>query len=138
VLGYHGPLGLPVIVVKLLMGRAIVVGLVAYALIPVSVWRHHPLTRVLVGYVGNMVTFALMTIFALLINGDFFRYWRMGLCLPIAPLHQLVFNWLPVPWACSRTFSSSEIKPGLLPNGRCSRAGPRGSRSSFACAGRCT
>lgn len=94
-LGYHWALGLPVIVVKFLMGRAIIVGLVAYALIPVSVWRHHPLTGVVVGYLGNIVTFSLMTTFALLINGDFSRYWRMGLCLPIAPLYQLVFNWLP-------------------------------------------
>jgi hypothetical protein len=94
VLGYHWSLGLPVMAVKVLIARTIVLGLLAYALVPILIWKMHPATGLLLGYLGNVFTFSTMTILALLINGDL-RYWRMALGLPFAPAYQIVFNWLP-------------------------------------------
>jgi hypothetical protein len=94
VLGYHWVLGLPVMVVKLLIARTISVGLLAYLAIPVLLWKLHPVSGLVIGYCCNLLVFAVMTLFALLINLDF-RYWRLALGLPLAPAYQLLFNWLP-------------------------------------------
>lgn len=94
VLGYHWTLGLPVAIVKVLIARTILVGLAAYLLVPTALWQSHVGLGLLLGYAGNTALFTLMTALALLINNDF-RYWRMLLGLPLAPLYQLVFNWLP-------------------------------------------
>jgi hypothetical protein len=93
-LGYHWALGLPVSIVKLLIARTILVGILAYALLPAVLWDAHVATAFLLGYLGNIVIFSVMTAFALLINNDV-RYWRMALALPLAPAYQIVFNWLP-------------------------------------------
>jgi hypothetical protein len=93
-LGYNWTLGVPVLIVKLLIARTIVVGLCVYLLLPVMLVDDFGFTGLLLGYVGNIATFSLATVFALCINGEY-QYWRMALGLPFAPLYQLVFNWLP-------------------------------------------
>jgi hypothetical protein len=94
VLGYHWVLGLPVMMVKVLIARTIFLGLFAYVAIPMLIWHMHPAGRLLLGFLGNVISFSVMTIFALLINGDV-RNWRLLLSLPVAPLYQILFNWLP-------------------------------------------
>jgi cellulose synthase/poly-beta-1,6-N-acetylglucosamine synthase-like glycosyltransferase len=94
VLGYHWVLGLPVLMVKLLIARTIALGVIAFVMIPVMVWQMHPATGFVLGYMANILSFSCMTLLALLINHDF-RYWRMALCLPLAPLYQIIFNWMP-------------------------------------------
>jgi cellulose synthase/poly-beta-1,6-N-acetylglucosamine synthase-like glycosyltransferase len=94
ILGYHWTLGAPVTVLKLLLARSIMVGLAAYLLVPMFLWKSSLLTAFVFGYVGNVITFGMMTFFAVLINGDW-HYWRMFLALPLAPMHQFVFNWIP-------------------------------------------
>jgi hypothetical protein len=93
-LKFNWQLGLPVAVVKLLIARTILTGILAYFMLPAMLWRTSILTGFVFGYIGNIVTFSLMTFLALAINGDL-RFWRMGLALPLAPLYQIVFNWAP-------------------------------------------
>src|SRR5262249_17492239 len=52
------------------------------------------LTGFVFGYVGNILVFAVTTLLALALNGDL-RYWRLCLAVPLAPLYQIGFNWLP-------------------------------------------
>jgi hypothetical protein len=94
-LGYHWTLGLPVTFVKLLMARSVLVGAMAYVVIPAVLWKSHAAFAFFVGYLGNVVVFFVMTAMALSINHGWKRYWRLMLSIPIAPLYQLVFNWLP-------------------------------------------
>lgn len=93
-LGYHWALGIAVTILKMLMARTLLVGALAYLLMPALLWDSHVLTAVAFGYVGNIVTFTVLTLSALSINGDF-RYWRMLLAMPIAPAYQFIFNWIP-------------------------------------------
>ncbi|CAN5909142.1 hypothetical protein BH11MYX4_BH11MYX4_12770 [soil metagenome] len=93
-LGYHWTLGLPVMTVKVLIARTIIVGALVYALLPSMIWNHAVLAAFVLGYVAGIVNFTVSTVFALAINGDA-RYWRMILALPFAPLYQIIFNWLP-------------------------------------------
>jgi hypothetical protein len=93
-LGYHWTLGLPILIVKFLIARTIIVGLLVYVFLPVVLIDDFGFAGMLLGYAGNIATFSLATAFALCINGEF-GYWRMALGLPFAPLYQLMFNWLP-------------------------------------------
>jgi len=93
-LGYYWELGLPVTIVKLLIVRAVLVGIMAYFLIPAALWDAHVLTALVIGYWSNVILFSAMTLMALLINGDL-RYWRMAFALPFAPAYHFFFNWVP-------------------------------------------
>lgn len=87
----QGNLGQP----RALPTSLFVAGVLAYALVAAVFWNSHLATGFLIGYIGNVVTFSVMTWFALLIRDDLRRYWRLLLALPLAPLYQIVFNWLP-------------------------------------------
>jgi hypothetical protein len=93
-LGYHWTLGLPAMVVKFFMARTVVFGAIAYFVVPVFIWRSSLVTGTALGYVCNVSVWSLMTLAALAINGEF-RYWRLLLGVPLAPLYQVIFNWLP-------------------------------------------
>jgi cellulose synthase/poly-beta-1,6-N-acetylglucosamine synthase-like glycosyltransferase len=93
-LRYHWSLGLPVMCVKMLIARGLLVGIAAYVLVPTMLWNSFALTAFILGYLGNITSFTAMTLFALLINRDF-RYWRLLLALPFAPAYQFFFNWIP-------------------------------------------
>lgn len=92
--GYHWTLGLPVSVVKLLMARTVLVGALAYAMVPAALWNSHVATAFALGYVANLMVFVVMTVAALAINRDA-RYWKLLWALPLAPAYQFVINWLP-------------------------------------------
>jgi len=87
-LGYHWSLGVPVTAVKMLLARTVLVGIVCYAVVPAMLWDHHAFAGFAIGYAGNVITFTVMTLLALAINGDL-RYWRMLIALPVAPAYQL-------------------------------------------------
>jgi hypothetical protein len=93
-LGYHWILGLPVMTVKVLIGRTIIAGALAYACLPAMLWDEAAVAGFVLAYAAVFTSFTVSTLFALAINGDA-RYWRMVLALPLGPLYQLVFNWLP-------------------------------------------
>lgn len=93
-LGYHWTLGLPVMIVKLMMARSVVIGVLVYLLVPIFAFREHLVTGFVLAYLCNVVCYGLLTFFTLLLN-DELRYWRLGLALPLAPLYVLLFNWVP-------------------------------------------
>jgi hypothetical protein len=93
-LGYHWSLGLPVMVVKILLVRSILIGAFVYVYLPVFVFPTHLVAGMLLGYLCQVLLFATLTLFALLLNGEL-RYWRLLLGLPFSPLYTLVFNWFP-------------------------------------------
>jgi cellulose synthase/poly-beta-1,6-N-acetylglucosamine synthase-like glycosyltransferase len=93
-LGYHWALGLPVLIVKMLLARTILVGIIAYVAVPAVLWDSHQALGFALILVANWVTFSVLTVGALAINHDW-QYWRLLLSLPLAPIYQIVFNWLP-------------------------------------------
>jgi hypothetical protein len=93
-LGYHWTLGLPAMVVKFFMARTVIFGAIAYFVVPFYIWRSSLATGTALGYLCNVCVWSLMTLAALAINAEP-RYWRLLLGVPLAPLYQLVFNWLP-------------------------------------------
>jgi cellulose synthase/poly-beta-1,6-N-acetylglucosamine synthase-like glycosyltransferase len=93
-LGYHWALGLPVLIVKMLLARTILVGIIAYIAVPTMLWDSHQALGFALVLAANWVTFGVLTIGALAINHDW-KYWRLLLSLPLAPIYQIVFNWLP-------------------------------------------
>lgn len=93
-LGYHWTLGLPVMTVKVLIARTLLVGAVVYACLPAMIWSDAVTFGFAFGYLAVLLNSTVSTLFALAINGDA-RYWRMMFALPLGPLYQLVFNWLP-------------------------------------------
>jgi hypothetical protein len=93
-IGYHWGLGLPVLVVKLLMVRAAVLGALVYFFIPFILFKGNLLAGFLVGYACQVVTFSTVTAVAVIMNGEL-GYWRMLLGMPFTPLYNIVFNWAP-------------------------------------------
>lgn len=93
-LAYHWILGIPVMVVKFFLARTVVLGAIAYFIVPVFLWRSSLSTGLLIGYCCNLLVWGVMTVASLVISGEY-RYWRLLLSLPFAPIYQILFNWLP-------------------------------------------
>lgn len=94
VLGYHWILGITALVVQILLARTVLVGVFVYLIAPVFFLKASFLTGLVLGYASNILVWFLMTLLALLINNEL-GYWRICLALPLAPIYQLAFNWLP-------------------------------------------
>jgi len=90
---YHWTLGLPALVVKFLIAQTIIVGLLVYSRIPEAFWRSTVLWGFAFGYFAMTVNYAVATFFSLSVRG--FAHWQLLYALPVAPLYQLIFNWLP-------------------------------------------
>ncbi len=93
-LGYHWTLGAPVMTVKFLIARTLIIGAFVYSHLPTMLWKDAAVFAFAFGYLAVLMHFTVATVFALAVSNGF-RYWRMLLALPLAPLYQLVFNWLP-------------------------------------------
>jgi hypothetical protein len=93
-IGFHWTLGLPVLVVKALLARSLIIGALVYLWIPFFVFPAHLLAGFVIGYACQVAIFGTLTAIALYVN-DEIKYWRLALALPIAPFYSLVFNWLP-------------------------------------------
>lgn len=93
-LGYHWVLGLPTMTIKFFMARTVVFGALAYFIVPVFMWQTSLLTGTLIGYLTNVIVWSLMTLAALAINAEY-RYLPLLLGIPLAPVYQFIFNWLP-------------------------------------------
>jgi hypothetical protein len=93
-LGYHWSLGLPAMLVQGLLARSFVVGVLAYVYIPFFLFRAHLVTGFLLGYACQVLVFGTITLAALLIGGEG-KYWRIALALPLVPIYNFVFNWVP-------------------------------------------
>ncbi|MBS2016388.1 MAG: hypothetical protein JST00_26120 [Deltaproteobacteria bacterium] len=92
-LGYHWTLGVPAMTVKVLIANTILAGLWTYARLPAITWSGATAFAFSFGYLAMLLNGATATIFALAVND--FRHWRLLFAMPLAPLYQLVFNWLP-------------------------------------------
>jgi hypothetical protein len=60
----------------------------------VFLWKSSLMTGVVIGYVTNVIVWSLMTLAALAINAEL-RYLPLLLGIPLAPVYQFIFNWLP-------------------------------------------
>ena len=93
-LGYHWSLGLPVMIVKALIARSVILGGIAYVYLPLVVCKASVVTGFLLGYFCQILVFSTVTFLALLMNAEL-DCWRMAIGLPLAPLYNLIFNFLP-------------------------------------------
>jgi hypothetical protein len=94
VLGYHWTLGITALIVQVLMARTVLVGVFVYFIAPVLFMKVSFLTGLVLGYLSNILVWFIMTLLALMINNEL-SYWRIALALPLAPIYQFVFNWMP-------------------------------------------
>jgi cellulose synthase/poly-beta-1,6-N-acetylglucosamine synthase-like glycosyltransferase len=93
-LGYHWSLGLPAIIVKTSMARSLLLGVVAYLILPGLFFDSRTLTLIVLAYFTQVFTAGVLTWVTLLMNGEW-RYWRLLLALPMVPVYTLCFNWVP-------------------------------------------
>jgi hypothetical protein len=93
-LGYHWTLGLPAIIVKTSMARSLLIGVVAYLILPGLFFDSRTLTLVVLAYVTQVFMAFVLTLATLVMNGEL-RYWRLLLALPLTPVYTLCFKWVP-------------------------------------------
>ncbi len=91
---YHWSLALPALIVKGQMARSILTGVLVYFYLPYLLWSTSLWTALVVGYTCQLAVSGTLTLFALLMNGEF-MHWRIALALPLAPVYGLCFKWLP-------------------------------------------
>lgn len=93
-LGYHWTLGLPAIIVKTSMARSLVIGVLAYLILPAIFFDSRTLTFVVLAYATQAFMTFVLTLVTLLMNGEW-KYWRLLLAVPMAPVYVLFFKWVP-------------------------------------------
>jgi cellulose synthase/poly-beta-1,6-N-acetylglucosamine synthase-like glycosyltransferase len=93
-LGYHWTLGLPAIIVKTSMARSLLLGVVAYLLLPAFFFDSRTLTLIVLAYLTQVFVAGVLTTTTLTMNGEW-RYWRLLLALPLTPVYTLCFKWVP-------------------------------------------
>jgi hypothetical protein len=93
-LGYHWSLGLPAIIVKTSMARSLLIGVIAYLILPGLFFDSRTMTLIVLAYFTQVFTAGVLTWATLLMNGEW-RYWRLLLALPMTPVYTLCFNWVP-------------------------------------------
>ena len=93
-LGYHWQLGLPALIVKTFMLRSLLVGVVAYLILPAFFFDSRTLTLIVLAYFTQVVTAAMLTFVTLLMNGEM-QYWRLCYALPLTPVYNVCFRWVP-------------------------------------------
>ena len=59
-----------------------------------AIWKSTVLTAFILGYGCQLAGYSMLTILALLINGER-RYWRLVLALPLSPIYAICFTYLP-------------------------------------------
>jgi hypothetical protein len=93
-LGYYWTLGLPAIIVKTSMARSLLIGVVAYLILPALFFDSRTLTLVVLAYLTQVFVAGMLTSVTLTMNGEW-RYWRLLLALPLTPVYTLCFKWVP-------------------------------------------
>jgi cellulose synthase/poly-beta-1,6-N-acetylglucosamine synthase-like glycosyltransferase len=93
-LGYHWTLGLPAIIVKTSMARSLLLGVVAYLILPALFCDSRTLTLIVLAYMTQVFIAGTLTSVTLTMNGEW-RYWRLLLALPLVPVYTLCFKWVP-------------------------------------------
>jgi len=93
-LGYHWQLAVPVLIVKTLIARSVIIGAIVYVWMPAFLVKSSLFTGVLLGYLCSVVSYGMLTGLSMVMNGEL-RYWRLAFALPASPLYVFLFNWLP-------------------------------------------
>lgn len=93
-LGYHWTLGLPAIIVKTSMARSLLLGVVAYLVLPALFFDSRTLTLITLAYLTQTFIAFVLTTVTLTMNGEW-RYWRLLLAVPLTPVYTLCFKWVP-------------------------------------------
>jgi len=93
-LGYHWTLGLPAIIIKTSMFRSLLLGVVAYLILPAFFFDSRTLTLIVLAYFTQVLSASMLTFVTLLMNGEA-QYWRLAFALPLVPVYTLVFKWVP-------------------------------------------
>jgi cellulose synthase/poly-beta-1,6-N-acetylglucosamine synthase-like glycosyltransferase len=91
---YHWGLGLPVMMVKVLLARSVIVGALVYVLLPVFAFGAPLFAGIVVGYLAQVFVQTVLTFCALVMNEEL-QHWRIALAIPFAPLYQFLINWVP-------------------------------------------
>jgi hypothetical protein len=93
-LGYHWTLGLPALIVKTSMARSLLLGVVVYLILPGLFFDSRTLTLIVLAYMTQVFIASALTSVTLTMNGEW-RYWRLLLAVPLAPVYTLCFKWVP-------------------------------------------
>jgi len=93
-ISFHWALGLPAMAVQALMARSFLVGILAYCYIPFFLFSEHLIVGFVLAYAVQVLVFGTITLASLLISGEM-KYWRIAFALPLSPVYNFIFNWLP-------------------------------------------
>jgi hypothetical protein len=93
-LWFHWSLGLPALGIMFLIGKYCLFGGFMYLRLPMALVKSTVLTAFVLGYFCQFAGYSMLTIFALMMNGER-RHWRLLLALPLSPLYAICFTYLP-------------------------------------------
>jgi cellulose synthase/poly-beta-1,6-N-acetylglucosamine synthase-like glycosyltransferase len=93
-IAYHWGLGLPVMMVKVLLARSVIVGVLVYVVVPFFALDAPIAAAIVVGYLAQVFVQTVLTFCALLANEEL-QHWRIALAIPLAPFYQFLINWVP-------------------------------------------
>jgi hypothetical protein len=93
-LWFHWSLGLPALGILVLIGKYCLFGGLMYLRLPMALGQTTILTAFVLGYTCQLAGYSMLTMFALLMNGEL-RHWRLALALPLAPFYSICFSYLP-------------------------------------------
>jgi hypothetical protein len=91
---FQWSLGMPALGVIFLIARYCLVGGLIYLRLPFALCQSTILTAFLLGYGCQLAGYSLMTLLALVFNGEA-RLWRLVLALPLSPLYAICFTYAP-------------------------------------------
>ena len=93
-LWFHWSLGLPAAGILLLIAKSVAVGGLMYLALPMALFKSSVLTAFVLGYSCQLAAYAMLTTFALVINGDLGLV-RVLAALPLSPLYAICFAYAP-------------------------------------------
>ena len=91
---FHWSLGLPATGILVLIGKYCLFGGLIYFRLPMAVFKSTILTAFLLGYACQLAGYSMLTLFALVLNGQW-ALWRLALAMPLSPLYAICFTYSP-------------------------------------------
>jgi cellulose synthase/poly-beta-1,6-N-acetylglucosamine synthase-like glycosyltransferase len=91
---FHWSLGLPAMGIMALIAKYALTGGLVYFRLPMALFKSTVLTAFLLGYTCQLAGYSMLTILALIFNGER-RLWRLALALPLSPLYAICFTYAP-------------------------------------------
>jgi hypothetical protein len=93
-MGFHWAISLPAMIVQGFMARGLLGGIVTCGYIPFFLFPHNLLLGFCLGFVCQVLIAGTLTVVSLVIRGEP-QYWRILFAVPLTPLYNFVFKWLP-------------------------------------------